>query len=52
MNTAHIPAGTLYWLGVGGFSLLAVIVVVVFGPARLSRKPPSQMAYVTDPLRM
>ena len=51
MNTAHVPADLLYWLGVGGFCLATVIVVVVFRPARLSRKPASEMAYVTDPVR-
>jgi len=52
MNTAHVPAGPLYWLGVGGFCLAALIVVLAFGPARLSRKPASEMAYVTDPVRV
>jgi len=51
MNTAHVPAGLLYWLGVGGFCLAALIVVLVFGPARLSRKPASELAYVTNPVR-
>jgi len=50
-NTAHVPAGLLYWLGVGLFCLVAVIVVLVFGSARLSRKSASEIAYATDSVR-
>ena len=51
IDTAHYPAGLLYWLFIGLICLAAVIVVLVFGPARLSLKPVSEMAYVTDPVR-
>lgn len=57
MNTwpTVLPAalsGPLYWLQVVLVCLVAVIVVLVFGPARLSRKPASEMVYVTDPARI
>jgi hypothetical protein len=43
--------GPLYWLYIGLICLVATIVVVVFGPARLSRKSAKAMAYITDPVR-
>jgi membrane protease YdiL (CAAX protease family) len=46
-----IPAahsGPLYWTAVGLTCLAAVIVVVAFGPARLSRKPAADYARVNE----
>ncbi len=37
IDTAHYPAGPVYWLSIGLLCLAAVIVVAVAGPARLSR---------------
>jgi membrane protease YdiL (CAAX protease family) len=51
IDTAHYPAGLLYWVFVGLICLATVIVVVVFGPARLSRKPAKALVYVTDQVR-
>ncbi|MCW5849333.1 MAG: CPBP family intramembrane metalloprotease [Anaerolineae bacterium] len=42
IDTAHYPAGSVYWLSIGLLCLTAVVVVAVAGPARLSRALPSE----------
>ena len=45
----HVSAAVpLYWLHVGLMVLVAVIVVVVYGPARLSRKPAAELPVPID----
>lgn len=49
--TQILPVGTsgpLYWLPLGMYALAAIVVVIVFGPARLSRKPASEIPTITD----
>jgi hypothetical protein len=43
IDPGHTSAGPIYWLSIGAGVLTAVLVVVVFGPTRLSRQPGSEL---------
>lgn len=50
--TQVLPVGTsgpLLWFPLGMYALAAVVVVIVFGSARLSRKPASEIPAISNP---
>jgi membrane protease YdiL (CAAX protease family) len=48
IDTAHTAPGFVYWTSIALFCLAALVVVIIYGPARLSRKSEEEWQFVVE----